>query len=174
MATGAAIACLLPLCAVPADAQRIAFAPAEIAPETEAFTVDLTLDTEGATVMGVDVVFACDPAVVRVDSVTVGGWFTSASQPWFFWSGLIDQPFAVSMVRVTGSVMTTGRAGAGTLAVLHFTAVGVGYCPLPIVSVALRDPLNNPVPYIRSDGLVVIAPIPAGTTSFGALKALWR
>ncbi|MFO7610399.1 MAG: hypothetical protein R6X35_14635 [Candidatus Krumholzibacteriia bacterium] len=159
---------------LPASAQWIGFDPAETVPATEVFTVALVLDTEGVTVMGADVLFTFDPAVVRLDSVTVGDWFTTAPQPYFFWA---DAGGSVAdLVQVTGSVMTTGRAGAGALAVLHFTALAAGFCDLEFRAVSLRDPLNASVPHTRSTGdrIIIEEAIGVGTASFGGLKARWR
>lgn len=158
----------------PAAAQWIGFDPAETVPATEAFTVDLVLDTGGVTVMGADVLFTFDPAVVRLDSVTVGGWLTTAPQPYFFWADAGES--VADLVHVTGSVMTTGRAGAGALAVLHFTARAAGFCDLVFQAVSLRDPLNAPVPHTRSvgDRIIIEEAIGTDAASFGALKALWR
>lgn len=166
--------CVLLASALPAAAQWIGFNPAETVPSTENFTVDLVLDTEGVTVMGADVLFSFDPAVVHLDAVTVGDWFTTAVEPHFFWA---DPALSVpGVVHVSGTVMTTGRSGAGTLAVLHFTAVAAGFSPLTFQAVGLRNALNAPVPHTRSTGdrIIIEEAIPAATTSFGDLKASWR
>lgn len=157
-----------------AHAQWIGFDPSESIPIAESFTVDLLLDTGGVTIMGADVVFAFDPAVVQLDSVTVGDWFVTAPEPHFFWA---DAGLSVAGVaHVTGTVMTTGRDGAGALAVLHFTALDVGISPLDFVSISLRDPVNAPVPHTRSTGdrIVIEEAIDARDSAFGSLKALWR
>jgi hypothetical protein len=157
-----------------AHAQWIGFNPSETVPSTENFTVDLVLDTGGVTIMGADVLFSFDPAVVQLDSVTVGDWFVTAAEPHFFWA---DAGQALPyQAHVTGTVMTTGRAGAGSLAVLHFTALAAGFSPLDFQSVSLRDPLNAPVPHTRSTGdqIVIDGAIDADGASFGSVKALWR
>ncbi len=167
-------ACVLVSAASPASAQWIGFDPAETVPATESFTVDLVLDTEGVPIMGADVLFSYDPAIVRLDAVTAGAWLTTAAQPHFFWA----DPAAAGpgVVHVTASVMTTGRAEAGPLAVLHFTALAAGFSPLEFEAVSLRDPLNAPVPHTRSTGdrIIIEEAIPAGTASFGSAKARWR
>ncbi len=169
-----AATCLLMLAAAPVSAQWIGFDPSETVPAAKQFTVDLNLDTGGVVIMGADVVFTFDPAVVRLDSVTVGDWFATAPQPTFFWT---DAAVSVpNLIHVMGTVMTTGRDGAGSLAVLHFTALAAGFSPLDFQAVSLRDPLNAAVPHTRSSGdrIVIEEAIPLQDTSFGAFKALWR
>ncbi len=174
-ATAAGLAaCGLLAAALPASAQWIGFNPAETVPSAEDFTVDLVLDTAGLTVMGADVLFSFDPAFVHLDSVTVGDWLTTAVEPHFFWA---DPALAVpGVVHVSGTVMTTGRSGSGTLAVLHCTAVAAGFCPLVFQATSLRNVLNAPVPHTRSTGdrIVIEEAIPVGPASFGGLKARWR
>lgn len=172
--TAALAVCVLLVPALPAVAQWIGFNPAETVPTNETFTVDLVLDTEGVTVMGADVLFSFDPTVVHLDSVTAGDWFTTAPGPHFFWA---DPALAVpGVVHASGTVMTTGRSGAGVLAVLHFTAVAAGFSPLAFQAVSLRNPLNAPVPHTRSSGdrIIIEEAIPVAGTSFGDLKARWR
>ena len=172
--TAAMAVCVLLVSALPAAAQWIGFNPAEMVPTNEIFTVDLVLDTEGVTVMGVDVLFSFDPAVVHLDAVTVGDWFTTAPEPHFFWA---EPGLAVpGVVHASGTVMTSGRSGAGVLAVLHFTAVAAGFSPLDFQAVSLRNPLNAPVPHTRSSGdrIIIEEAIPTEGSSFGDLKARWR
>ena len=172
--TAAMAACAVLASALPAAAQWIGFNPAETVPTNETFTVDLVLDTEGVIVMGADVLFSFDPAVVHLDSVSVGDWFTTAAEPHFFWA---EPALAVpGVVHISGTVMTTGRSGAGVLAVLHFTAVAAGFSPLDFQAVSLRNALNAPVPHTRSTGdrIIIEEAIPVEGTSFGDLKARWR
>ena len=160
--------------APPASAQWLGFDPGETVPDAKVFTVDLRLDTQDVTIMGVDVLFSFLPSIVRLDSVTVGDWFTTAPQPHFFWCDpALAEP---NLARVTGSVVTTGRAGAGALAVLHFTALEAGFCPLVFQSTVLRDPLNAGVPHTASTGdrIVIEEAIPAAGVSLGGLKSRWR
>lgn len=171
----AALAALVVLSvALPVAGQWIGFNPSETVPAAETFTVELVLDTEGVAIMGADVLFSFDPAVVRLDAVTEGDWFTTAPEPWFFWADAAES--LPGIVHVTGSVMTTGRAGAGALAVLHFTALAAGFSPLDFQAVSLRSPLNAPVPHTRSvgDRIVIEEAIGTEARSFGDLKALWR
>ena len=173
--TAAVAACVLFVSApLPVAAQWIGFNPAETVPANENFTVDLVLDTEGVFVMGADVLFSFDPTVVQLDAVTAGDWFTTAVEPHFFWAEPV--PAMPGVVHVTGTVMTTGRDGAGALAVLHFTAVAAGFSPLDFQAVSLRDALNAPLPHTLSTGdrIVIEEAISAGGTSFGGLKARWR
>jgi len=160
--------------ALPASAQWIGFNPSETVPSNEVFTVDLVLDTEGEVIMGVDALFSFDPAVVRLDSVTIGDWFSGAPQPSFFWA---DAATGVpGVARVIGSVVTTGRDGSGALAVLHFTVVAAGFSPLSFLAVTVRDPLNAPVPVTPSTGdrIIIEEAIDVRAAAFGEVQALYR
>lgn len=158
----------------PAAAQWVGFDPSEVVPATESFTFALALDTQGVAVLGVDVQFSFDPAIVQVDSVTVGDWFTTAPQSWFFWCDAAET--VADVVHVTGTVMTTGRAGAGALAFVHMTALAAGFSPLEFLNLDLRNSLNMPVPHTASSGdrVIVEDAVPAAALSFGSLKARLR
>ena len=102
----------LALLAVPAAAQRLAFDPSVSVPTAVNFTVDLTLDSQGATVQGLDVVFTYDPMVVQFTGVTAGDWFTASGLDHYLW---LDPATALDTVHFVSNVLGHSRVERGLL-----------------------------------------------------------
>ncbi len=160
------------LAATPVAAQTLVFDPGVTAPLVEDFTVDLAL-IGPAMVMGVDLAFTYDPAVVRLDAVTEGTFFTGSGLDYEFW---LDPYVPVGTVHLSTAQLGAAAPAGGTFATFHFHALTVGISPLDFLSLTVRDGVNQDLPAEHSTGdrIVIDEAVPARSLSFGDLKALWR
>lgn len=147
--------------------------PSSTVPSQAEFTVALMLDTGGDDVLGLHVSIQFDNAIVQLNRIDPGTWFTTSGVDYFFWdythSGTELIHFAASRL---GSASTTG----GQVAVMHFTALMGGISPLTFLGCDVRDFQNQPLDADHSTGdrIVIDEAIPADPTTFGEVKALFR
>jgi len=161
---------LIPACAW---AQSVSFAPPVSIPVTVAFEVAIDLAADGASVMGTEIAATFDPAIVRLDGITAGDWFTGAGQPYYFHD--YTTPGA-GTIHFAAALLGSGRVADGTLAVCHFTARLAGVSPLVFTDVDVRDGDNQGLGAAHSTGdlIIIQTAIPVDGRAWGDVKALWR
>lgn len=168
-----AVATALILLTSSAAAQRLEFDPSVSVPMAVNFTVDLTLDSEGTTVQGVDVVFTYDPAIVQFDGVVDGDWFTTSGLDHYLW---LDPGTALGTVHISSALLGAGRNGAGVYATLQFTALAAGVSPLTFQSLTVRNDFNAPLAATHSMGdfIIIQEAIPNEMQTWSDIKLGWR
>ncbi|HPF36161.1 MAG TPA: cohesin domain-containing protein [Candidatus Krumholzibacteria bacterium] len=171
--TGLCLLTGLCLFAAPALAQRLAFDPSVSVPMAVDFSVDLTLDTQGAVVQGVDVVFTYEPTIVQFNGVVDGDWFTTSGLDHFLW---LDPGSALGVVHISSALLGAGRTGSGVLAELEFTALAAGISPLQFQTWLVRDDANAPLVATHSIGdfIIIQEAIANEDRSWSDIKRLWR
>lgn len=170
----AAIAALVLLCAVPAAAQHLAFDPSVSVPAALDFTVDITLDSQGETVQGLDLTFSYDPTIVQFNGVTAGDWFTGSGLDHYLW---LDPGTALGTVHFSSALLGAGRNGTGVVVTIEFTALAAGVSPLTFESWLVRDDANAPLAPIThsiGDFIIIQEAIPADSWSWSDIKRAWH
>ncbi len=159
--------------ALPAAAQTVSMVPHVAMPTTTEFTVYFHLDTDTNDVMGVEISATFNDAVVQLDGIDAGDWFTASGLDWFFWDYTTP---GTGTIHFTGALLNQGRTASGVIAVCRFTALAPGVSPVDFTDVDVRDAANQPYPAGHSvDDLIIIDDaIPADSLSFGQVKALYR
>jgi hypothetical protein len=165
-----AIALLLPACSW---AQSLSFTPPVSIPVAVDFDVAIDIVAGGAAVMGAEVAATFDPAIVRLDGISAGGWFTAAGQPYYFHDYTTT---GASTIHFAAALLGDDRVADGTLAVCHFSALAAGVSPLVFVDVDVRDGTNLDLGATHSEGdrIVIQTAIPIEASAWGAVKSLWR
>jgi hypothetical protein len=162
------------LAASGAGAQSLYFDPSHAFPQDLIFTVDLHIACGGLAVKGVETALTFDPALLRLDDVTPGPWFTGAGQDFFFFD--YTDLEAQGNIHVASSILDGTRDQDGVFAVLHFSSRTFGTTPLTFTDVDVRGVDNANLGFVSSTGdsitidpVVRIEPRP-----FGFLKAIYR
>ena len=164
------IALLIPACLW---AQSLSFTPPVSIPVAVDFDVEIDLAADGASTMGVEVAATFDPAIVRLNGISPGGWFTAAGQPFYFH----DYTTAgASTIHFAAALLGDDRVADGTLAVCHFSALMAGVSPLVFVDVDVRDGTNLDLGAAHSvgDRIIIQTVIPVDASAWGDVKSLWR
>ena len=156
-----------------AVAQHLSVDPPTSQPDTEEFTLDIVLDPEGATVMGMEVSLSFDNLVVRLDGIDAGPWFTVSAPDPFFWD--YTHP-GTELIYFTGASLGVGLEVGGVVATCRFTALAGGISPVNFLGTDLRDPENSVLPTTHSTGdlIIIDAAIAADEPTWGQVKALYR
>ncbi|MGD9547222.1 MAG: cohesin domain-containing protein [Candidatus Krumholzibacteriia bacterium] len=147
--------------------------PSSTVPSQADFTVALMLDTGGDDVLGLHVSIQFDNAIVQLNRIDPGAWFTFSGVGSYFYDythpGTDEIHFAGSRL---GSATTTG----GQVAVMHFTALMGGTSPLDFEICEVRNFLNESLgaDHSTDDQIVIDEAIPSDPTTFGEVKALFR
>ena len=118
-----AVALLAGILAVPTGlhAQSLYFDPSHAFPQDLIFTVDLYLECGGLAVKGVETALTFDPAILRLDEVTPGPWFTGSGNQYFFYDYTDIEP--QGNIHVATSILDGTIDQDGVFAVLHFAVV---------------------------------------------------
>jgi len=155
-----------------ASAQMLRFDPDPYIPFDEVFAVPLLLESGGAEVKGVEVTVTFDPALVVLDSITPGPWYTASGQDFFFWDYTTPFTYAIHFA----SAMLDGTNSAdGIIAFCHFSFIDFGTCPLEFTDTDVRDVNNDPMGFGFDDGLIFLNPaVETETVEFSSLKAIYR
>lgn len=155
-----------------ASAQNLRFDPDPFIPLNEQFAVPLIFETGGLDIKGVEVTITFDPALVRLDSITPGAWYTGSGQDFFFWDYTIPYTYAIHFA----SAMLDGTNNIDdVLALCHFSFVDFGLCPLDFTLVDVRDVSNDPVTTTTDPGVIYLnAAVETVNVKFNSLKAIYR
>lgn len=160
--------------AVVAAANLLFIDPATSTPTDSLFTVEVSRNA-GDEVQGLDVRIAFDPAIVRLDAITPGGWLLSSGYQFVLFNATVA---GTDTLRFSTAFLGLGQTSgaAGVVAVLHFRALALGVSPLGFAPVIARDAANASVPFDHSvgDRIVLDQVIAAWCASFGEVKALYR
>ncbi len=123
-------------------------------------------------VKGVECFVTFDPAIVSLDSIVAGPWYTDSGQDFFFWDytipGTNTLHFASAMLDGTNNI-------DDILAVCYFSLVSYGTTALDFTQVDVRDANNDPLSFATDDGLIVLDhAVETDPVHFGTLKAVYR
>jgi hypothetical protein len=156
----------------PASAQMLRFDPDPFIPYNQQFTVPLVLESGGLYVKGIEASITFDPALVTLDSVTAGPWYTDSGQSFFFWDYTAPFTYAIHFA----SAMLDGTSNAdGVIALCHFSFAGFGVCPLDFTLVDVRDFENNELTFDSDSGVIYLdEAVETKNVNFTALKAIYR
>lgn len=118
-----------------------------------------------------DVMF--DPSIVQLTSVTDGGFLSTTGRTVVSLPPVIDNTTGVATVGAYSFGTASGPSGAGDLATLTFTAVGVGSTNLALGNVVVSDVTGTTQPTSETPGTIDIAlavpsPTPTPSTALGA------
>ena len=153
--------------------QFLTINPSVSIPNDTRFTVQVMTECLGSQVKGLETVITFDHALVQLDSITPGPWFTGAPGEYFFWD--FTSP-GTGVIHFAGSLLDGTSDANGVLATCHFSALGFGQTPLVFQVVDVRDLQNANLGFDHSVGDLIIldAAINTRDQSFGALKAIYR
>ncbi len=156
----------------PANAQTIRFDPDPFIPQNAVFTVPLLLETDGHEVKGVESIISYDVALVVLDSISPGPWYTASSQNFFFWdytsAGTSNIHFASAKLDGTSS-------NDDIIAYCHFSFIDFGSCVLGFEEVDVRDIDNQNIPFVSDNGLIILGnAVQKQEIFFGTLKAIYQ
>ena len=157
-----------------ASAQHLFFNPSVSIPINITFQIDLDLTTDSLPVQGLDIVFTFDPAIVQLDAINAGSWFTGSGLDYYLW---IDPLSAPGVVHATMALLGAGSTVDGTILNLSFTALDAGISPLHFLAMSLRDDANAPLSlstHSTGDQIVIEEAIPNEEWSVSKTKLQWR
>ncbi len=155
-----------------AAAQMLRFDPDPYSPVDEQFSVSLVLEANGFDVKGVEAVITYNPALVTLDSITPGPWFTDSGQGFFFWD--YTTQFTTN-IHFASAILDGTNSSDAVLANCHFTFVDFGSCPLDFTLVDVRDVNNDGLPFDSDSGLIILDNVvDVKKLKFPALKAIFR
>ena len=154
-------------------AQTVALLPPVTIPTTLEFVVEVTLQTGGDEVMGLEASLSFDSSIVRLDAIDPGPWFTDAPQPHFYWDYTHE---GTELVRFTGALLGSGSTADGTVALCRFTALSAGVSPVEFLGLEVRGPDNADLGATHSTGdrIIIEQAVSADAVAWGTLKAAWR
>lgn len=157
-----------------AEAQELWVDPTLTIPTDFVFTVDIAIDCSGLAVKGVEASLSFDPALLQLDAITPGPWYTGTGLDYFFFDYTALEPQGV--IHFASSVLEGTNDQSLTIAVLHFTASDFGSSPVDFLDVDVRDVSNVDLGFGHSTGdlILIDSAIPVTQTTFGGVKALFR
>ena len=155
-----------------AAAQVLRFDPDPFVPEEEQFSVPLLMEAQGTQIKGVEAVVTFDAALVTLDSITPGPWYTGSGQDFFFW----DYTAPLTYTLHFASALLDGTSNSDdVIAYCHFSFVDFGLCPLDFTLVDIRDGSNAEIVFGADDGVIFLNPaVDTQDVKFMALKAIYR
>ncbi len=156
----------------PAGAQSLSFDPDPFTPQDYIFTVPLVLESGGLSVKGVEAIVSFDTALVTLESITPGPWYTASGQDFFFW----DYTTPTSDTIHFASAMLDGSRNADDIiAYCHFSFVDFGFCVLDFDLVDVRGVQNQDLGFASDDGLIILGTaVGVEPIHFSTLKAIYR
>jgi len=157
----------------PACAQRLLIDPAVSVPLDFNFTLEVTAESEGLDVKGLESTILFNPALVRLDSITPGPWFTDSGQAFYFYD--YASP-GVGEIHFAAALLDGSQVADGSLAICHFSVLGFGIANLIFEDVDVRGPNNERHTFYHTigDRIVIDPAVPVTLETFGALKAIYR
>ncbi|ACV62797.1 Ig domain protein group 2 domain protein [Desulfofarcimen acetoxidans DSM 771] len=128
----------------------------------DTFDLDVLI-TPATAIAGAQFNLSYDPAVLQVNSVTEGGLLKQNGNTSFFLTGVIDNNSGL-LNNVAGAITTSGGevSGAGSLAVISFTAKATGTSTLTLSNVIAANKAAQAVPVQVNGGSVTVQ---GGTSS---------
>lgn len=160
--------------ALEACAQQLYVDPPVSVPSEYDFTVAVAIANPGnLLITGIDVEMTYDAGIVQRTAIAPGSWVTGSGLPFSFF----DWPEApAGEIHFTLAFLGGSRAGSGTVAVLHFTALVEGDSPLDFMVVDVRDPGNQNLGFGHSTGdlIQIRIAVSEDPATLGRVKALYR
>lgn len=168
------VVCAVLAYSLEAVGQEVFVDPSITLPTDFVFTVDIAIDCAGQAVKGVELELTFDPALLQLDAITPGPWYTGTGQDFFFFDYTPLGP--PGTIHFASSVLSGSNDQSLTIAVCHFTALGFGSTPVVFQDVDVRDPANLDLGFAHSTGdlILIDSAIPTESSAFGSLKALYR
>lgn len=156
-----------------AAAQTLRIDPSVSRPTDYRFSLQVECSCLDARVQGVEAIIRFDPALVQLDSITPGPWFTGSGSPFTFRD---ESRPGNGRIHFTGALLEGGGSGDAALACCHFTAVGQGRSSLVFQQARVHDLNKGDLGFGHSTGGLIILDSAVRTweRSFGALKAIYR
>ncbi len=153
-------------------AQTLRFDPDPFIPQDYDFTVPLVIESGGYEVKGVECQVSFDSALVSLNSITPGPWYTDSNQQFFFWD--YTQP-GTNTVSFASAMLDGSNSSDGVIALCHFSFVDFGTSPLDFNLVDVRGITNQALPFDSDNGMIFLGDgVSVKTLSFGTLKAIYR
>ncbi len=154
------------------SAQTLRFDPDPYFPVDEQFTLPLLLEAGGLDVKGVECIITFDSALVSLESITPGPWYSESGQEFFFWD--YTEP-GTSVLHFASAMLDGTNNTDGAIALCHFSFVGFGSCDLVFTEANVRDANNEPLSFALDNGLIVLdQAINTEPVQFSTLKAIYR
>ena len=120
------------------------------------------------------VISAFDPAILELQRIDAGDVLTAAGLA-YFGRSLNDYAAPADTAWYDAAMLEGTSSGPGVLVYLTFKAVGVGTSAVPCCWADIRDAGNHHIqPTCEGGVLHVLEPVPAHTSTWGRLKALYR
>ena len=163
------------LFAVPAArAVTVSTAPADTTVDLgNTFVLRITISSI-PDLKALEVISTFDPAIIKLQRIDAGDVLTATGRA-FFGQTLSDYVAPADTAWYDAAVLEGAGSGPGVLVYLTFKAVGVGTSPVPCRRADIRDAGNHRILPTCTDGLLhVMEPVPARTSTWGRLKALYR
>ena len=163
---------LLVVSATSTPAQTLRFEPNLYIPTEPNFSIPLVLEANGLSVKGVEATVTFDPALVVLDSITAGPWYTDSGQTFFFWDYTAPYTYVIHFA----SAMLTGTSNTnGIIAYCHFSKVDFGTCPLTFTEHQVRDGENIPLSFTPENGAILLdQAIKVQGLGLAEVKAIYR
>jgi len=155
-------------------AQQLAVDPHHAFPQDQVFTVDLVIGCGGLEVKGLEAALVFDAALLQLDDVTPGPWFTGSGHQYFFFDYTDQEP--QGNIHLATSILDGAFCQDDVFAVFHFTSLGSGATAVDFVDLDVRDTDNMAMPFVHTtgDSISIDPAVPAVVRSFGFLKAVYR
>lgn len=156
-----------------ARAQSLRIEPSVSIPPEPQFTLQVMTECLGQRVQGLEVVVEFDPALVRLDSISPGPWFTAGSGDFQFRDHTLT---GTGHIHFSGALADRASAADAPLARCHFSAIGFGESLLNFQEVDLRDADDLSLDFGHSTGdrIILGSTITTHERNFGAIKAIFR
>ena len=139
---------------------RVEPANSTVAPG-ESFTVNLSLDPNGAAISAVDFLLTFDPTAVNATSLTPGNFF-SGFTTLSFGEGINNTLGEIDYGESIWPISEEGVTAPGTVATISFQTIGThGTSNLEFQTVTISDPDARPLPANATGGIVTIVSPPA-------------
>lgn len=156
----------------PVSAQSLRFDPDPYIPIHEQFAVPLVLESGGMDIKGIEAIITFDSALVALDSITAGPWYTAAGQDYFFWDYTTP---SVNTVHFASAMLDGVNNADGTIAFCHFSVLDFGVCPLQFTLADVRDVNNAELTFSVDSGVILLNPaVDTDKLKFANLKAIYR
>ncbi len=154
------------------SAQTLRFDPDPYFPADEKFTLPLLLEAGGLEVKGVECIITFDSALVSLESITPGPWYSESGQELFF--GDYTEP-GTSVLHFASAMLDSTNNTDGAIALCHFSFVDCGFCDLIFTEANVRDANYDPLSFALDNGLIVLdQAIHSEPVKLSSLKAIYR
>jgi hypothetical protein len=134
--------------------------------------VGFYVGTDCTGLMGYDVIFSYDPAIVEIVSIEEGFLPAGSGHDTFFYP---DTSETDSTVHVSGAILGAEVETPGYLFIVIFKGINAGKSYIDIEYSELRDDSNTSIPHSVERGvIVVVEAVPTKILSWGRLKAQYK